>query len=173
MKLALPIALAGLAALLPAACLAVEDPTMTPRLECRMSLPAQLAAGAPAELRFRLKNAGPAAVAVLTWQTPFEGVFAPMLRITRDGRELSFQGPLMKRGEPEAAEYLRLAPGQGEEAVLELAPAWDVAAPGRYRVEYVGRLLDVAPGDAALPRPLAQHRAQALDCPAVAFERLP
>ncbi|MBI2380376.1 MAG: protease [Gammaproteobacteria bacterium] len=143
-------------------------------LSCAMSMPAVLTAGAPAELRWSLRNTGAKPVSVLSWNTPLEGgIFAEFLSLERDGKALPFSGALMKRGDPEAGEYLRLAPGQAEEAVIDLGLAWPVDAPGHYRLRYTGRLLDVAEAGAALPRPRDAWRGQALDCPELSFERRP
>lgn len=132
------------------------------------------AAGQPVQLRLTLTNAGRAGVHVLVWGTPFEGWFAPFVTVAHDGAVLPYQGPSVKRGDPERSEYLRIAAGRSRSAAVDLAQAFDLRRPGHYRVEPRLVLHDVlAVGDAAPPRGRAQHAAQPLECNAVAFELRP
>jgi hypothetical protein len=140
-----------------------------PALRCALEAPAQAAAGAPVMLRFTITNAGPAAVQVLRWNTPLEGAwFAPFVEVTHDGRALPFMGPMIKRGEPDAAAYLRLEPGAAETIELDLAAPFELSAPGRYRVAPRIRVLDAFDAATARPpRPRAAQRGFELACPAI------
>jgi len=137
-------------------------------LRCTLQVPASVATGQPVRLSFSLSNRGPRALQVLRWGTPFdEAWFAAWATVTRDGVPLVYQGAAVKRGEPVAGEYLRLAVGQARRASVELAAAFDVAAPGRYRVQPHIVLHDVTAG--AVPRVRSQHAGQPLACRAVEF----
>ncbi len=140
-----------------------------PALRCALEAPAQAAAGAPVVLRFTIANAGSAPLQVLRWNTPLEGAwFAPFVEVTHGGRTLPFMGPMIKRGDPDAAAYLRLAPGAAETAELDLAAPFDLSKPGRYRVTPRIRVLDAFDAATArAPRPRAAHRGFDLDCPAI------
>lgn len=127
-----------------------------------------MASLAPPTLRLTLRNRGASALAVLNWGTPFEGWMQPFVRVTRDGVALDYQGPSIKRGDPDRGEYLRLAAGRSRSAALALAPAFDVSAPGRYRVEPRMLLHDVTA--TAAPRPRSAHQSQRLLCQALEFE---
>ncbi|WP_374567816.1 hypothetical protein [Ideonella sp.] len=139
-------------------------------LRCALAAPAPAAVGQPVLLRFTLTNAGTAPLQVLRWNTPFEGAwFAPFVTVTRGGRTLPFQGPMVKRAEPQAADYLRLDAGQSVQAEVDLALPFDLSKPGRYKVQPRVRLIDVfdaASGD-AVPRPREKHQGADLACPAV------
>ncbi len=125
-----------------------------------------------AGLRLRVHNRGRERLQVLAWGTPFEGWFAPFVRVWRDGTELAYQGPSVKRGDPDADEYLSIEPGRAREVRFTLEPAFDAAVPGRYRIEPQLLLHDVAEGRRArLPRPRAQHQPVALHCAALEFDR--
>ena len=126
----------------------------------------------PATLHFVLHNTARHGVDVLTWGTPFEGWFHPFVRVTRDGVELRYQGPTLKRGDPDREDYLRFMAGQSRGASIALQPAYDVGAPGRYRVEPRIVLHDAArsAGARVSARPRSQHQAAALDCAALEFE---
>jgi hypothetical protein len=135
-----------------------------PPLRCTIDM----ASLAPPALRIQLSNLTAAPLAVLNWGTPFEGWMQPFVRVTRNGVALDYQGPSIKRGDPERIEYLRLAAGRSRSATLALAPAFDVSAPGRYRVEPQIVLHDVTAQPT--PRPRSAHRSQTLVCPAVEFD---
>jgi len=145
------------------------------RLRCTLKLPAQAVAGQAVPLRLSITNTGPVGAHLLVWGTPFEDAwFAPFVTVLRDGAEVAYRGAALKRGDPERSEYLYLAPGRSRSAALDLAEAFDLRQPGRYRVESRLVLHDVLPtGPARPPRPRAQHDAQALTCAAVTFELRP
>lgn len=144
--------------------------TAPPRITCRLSVPAQGQSGQPVPLRMQLANPGSAPVQVLTWNTPFEGDwFGPFVEVSRNGQPLPYQGPMLKRGDPAADEYLTLPARASRQAELDLARAFDLGQPGHYRVVTVGRLADVWQGEAATLRTRASFQAQALECPPVEF----
>ena len=140
-------------------------------LECALSVPATVAADQAVPLRLRLRNAGPVPLQVLTWGTPFEGWFAPYLRVWRDDIELRYQGPSLKRGDPDRDDYLRIAAGRARVAVVDLSEAFDLRRSGHYRVVPQVTLHDVfVAASAAPPRPRERHTGQALACAPLVFE---
>ena len=142
--------------------------------ECRVSAPAAVSAGQPVRLRFVLRNPGPQAVHVLAWGLPFEGWFAPFVSVWRDGSELAYQGPSLKRGEPAADEYLRIAAGRARVAVVDLGQAFDLTPSGRYRVAPQLTVHDAFTAGAGVPpRPRERHAGQAVACTALEFSVAP
>lgn len=141
-------------------------------LACTLEGPARLRAGEPARFTLKLQNRGARAVHLLSWATPFEPAwFAPWLVVQRNGKALPYGGAKMKRGDPQAADYVAIAPGASASAAFELAPAFDLATPGRYTLRPRIVLHDLLLGDgSALPRPLAQHQPHRLRCNDLAFE---
>ena len=140
-------------------------------LECALSVPASVAAGQAVPLRLRLRNAGPVPLQVLTWGTPFEGWFAPYVRIWRDDIELRYQGPSLKRGDPERGDYLRIAAGRARIAVVDLSEAFDLRRSGHYRVVPQLTVHDVFVATAATaPRARERHAGQTLACAPLVFE---
>src|SRR4051812_12353323 len=69
---------------------------MEETLECGLRVPAQVRAGEAVPVHFRLTNRSGESLAVLTWRTPLEGTFGNDFRVTRDGEELPYQGPMVK-----------------------------------------------------------------------------
>jgi hypothetical protein len=132
-------------------------------LRCVLHAPARVVVGAPVPLRFVITNRGAGAVSLLEWNTPFEGWFGAYVEVTRDGVALPYRGPMLKRAEPSADEYLRFGAGQTRRATVDLSAPFDLSQPGLYRVQPRITLHDVS---GALPpqRARAQHEARSLVC---------
>ena len=115
----------------------------TTALSCALSV-AQPSAGARAvKLSFVLRNGGDRPVAVLVWNTPFDGWFGEYLDVTRDGTRIAYEGPVAKRGAPAADDYVKVPARGRRTATIDLAAAYAVTQPGRYRVTFRGELHDV------------------------------
>lgn len=140
-----------------------------PQLHCSIAAVGRYQAGQPVPVRFRLQNRGPSPIAVLDWNTPLEGLLADVFTVQRrGGRRQPWNGPSIKRGEPEAAEYVTIAAGASVTEDVDLALGYDLRAPGRYKVALRLRLHDVVePADA--PRPRSRHEPASLDCRGVAI----
>jgi hypothetical protein len=137
-----------------------------PDLQCRMRWlqPGQ-------RLQFELYNRGPEAVALLRWGSPFEGGWwAPFVRVWHQEIALPYRGASAKRGEPEAADYLLIAPGQRRRASVRLAEVYPLDAPGDYRLEAGWTWHDHGP-PARMPRPRDAHQAQGMHCGALRWKR--
>lgn len=143
------------------------------RIRCELSMPKTVTSTQPAELIFALTNEGKDAVQVLNWQTPFEGVRAPMFDVRRDGVEVEYRGRMVKRAAPSKEAYVELRPGERKEARIDLADGWDVAAPGTYAVSYAAELFDVVSDSTSVPRALDELAPMPLSCSAVTFVRQP
>ncbi len=141
-----------------------------PVLTCAWRVPPAAAPGQPVALTLRLRNPGPAAVSVLTWGTPFEEAWLqPFLEVQRDGQPVPYGGASVKRGDPTADEYLRLAPRQSRTARLDLTEVFDLTVPGRYTVTPRLVVHDVATAPTRVPRPRAAHQPQSPACGPVSF----
>ena len=134
-------------------------------LHCSLTAPASVAAGRPAPLRFTLANRGAVAVQVLEWGTPLEGWFGAYVEVSRDGVAIAYRGPMVKRGDPAADEYVRIAAHRTRRAEVDLAQPFDLSVPGVYRVRPRITLFDVAVAGAPVPRPRDRLVSQALNCP--------
>ena len=141
-------------------------------LHCVLRAPVRVAVGAPVPLRFGVTNRGRLAVSVLEWNTPFEGWFGAYVEVTRDGVALPYRGPMLKRGEPSADEYLSFGAAQTRRATVDLAQPFDLSQPGLYRVQARITLHDVA-GARVPQRARALHEARPLACNAVELRIVP
>jgi hypothetical protein len=137
--------------------------TAHPSISCRLE------AQAPTSLRFELANGSDSTLRVLKWNTPLEGWKGTVLRVSRNGEELPYQGPMLKRGDPQSDAYVEIPAGGQVDATVDLAEVYDVSRPGTYKIEVDGDLIDVTSEPA--PRPRDRHQAMPLDCGAVTFKR--
>jgi hypothetical protein len=130
--------------------------TLSCQLHARTVGPAQV------ELRFDVRNPGSEAVHLLRWGTPFEGGwFAAFVSVRSPQGELAYQGAKVKRGEPAAEDYLRLAPGQVLSTRVRLEDAFDLSAQVNTEliVQSQWRWHDaIVGGRSKPPRPRDQHQ---------------
>ncbi|MFL5350446.1 MAG: protease [Hyalangium sp.] len=138
-------------------------------LQCTLSVNPILKAGRPVEVTFKLSNSTAQPQYVLNWNTPLEGLKNNILEVSRVGTdtELPYQGPMFKRGEPAADNYVTVPPGGSVEGKIDASLAYDFSQPGPYRIAFRGPILDVTTKQAEVPRALAQHRAMPVECPTI------
>ncbi len=74
------------------------------------------------------------------WQLPSEVQRSNLFRISRDGQEVGFEGAMVKRGVPTAADFAILRPGRSYRSVVALGSAYDLSKPGHYTVTYAAPL---------------------------------
>jgi len=78
-------------------------------------------------------------LSMLTWGTPFEGVFGPIFRVTdKNGEEIPYVGKIARRSfPPSSASYLAI-PSQGFQSVeVDLTEEFQFPGAGEYRIEFV------------------------------------
>lgn len=141
-------------------------------LVCRVTGPSEVRVGEPLLVQFSLENRSDQTQQVLTWRTPLEGPLGNDWRITREGAEgeATYKGPMVKRGDPEAADYVPVPAGVSTESDVDLTLAYDLSTPGRYHIALRGGLMDVVPAGSPVPRKLAEFKSVPLACPALVVE---
>ncbi|AGC48418.1 extracellular protease domain-containing protein [Myxococcus stipitatus DSM 14675] len=146
-----------------------ETAVKTTTLECSLSAPAQVKAGEPVEVVFKLTNTTKQPLYVLKWHTPLEGLRNDIFTVTRAGSaaELSYGGPMMKRGPPDASAYATIAPGESVEGRVDLGLAYELNQPGTYHVTFRGPLMDVTSDAAKVPALSGEFHDTAVKCPPV------
>jgi peptidyl-Lys metalloendopeptidase len=142
-------------------------------LTYRLTAPETVASGQPVTVGFELENRSPVPLRVLTWNTPLEGMSNDIFRVERDGAEVPYEGPMMKRGNPSPGDYVLVAPGKSVSAEVDLARGYDVSRRGSYRVDFRGRLHDVVPDGGEVPRARDQHRSAEITGQAASFRVVP
>jgi peptidyl-Lys metalloendopeptidase len=166
-SLSIPAALVVLAAL---ALVGHESSqSAPPSLECRLQADSTQRAGSPVTVRFTLRNRGPSAVSVLDWLTPLEGLLGDIFTVRGPGGDVRYRGPMVKRGDPDSEDYVRVEADAEVSEAVDLAAAYDLSRPGRYTVAFRGRILDLTT-PSSVPRPRSHHRALDLACGAIEIE---
>ncbi len=120
-------------------------------LSATLEVPSPLSSGEAVRLRFTLTNHSPEKLYVLTWYTPLEGILGEIFRVKRDGQLLSYEGPLVMRGDPLPENYVLLDPGASVSAEVDLATAYDFSQAGEYTIEFLSpRISHVAKTESEL-----------------------
>ena len=94
---------------------------------------------------FHLTNIGDRTYSVLTWNTPLDELAPKGLDVTRDGKQLEYDGILLKREAPGRRAFLAIAAGETVSSKIHLSPGYDTAKPGTYTVA-VDTYLEYAEG---------------------------
>jgi peptidyl-Lys metalloendopeptidase len=87
-------------------------------------------------VRLTLENSGDAAVGLLRWLTPEDGVVAPIFVVERDGVPVAYTGRIAKRRTPTEADYVFLAAGASVTWEVDLTDAYDFSVTGTYTLLY-------------------------------------
>ncbi|HYH96290.1 protease [Hyalangium sp.] len=143
-----------------------EPSSQSASLQCALSVAPRLKVGEPVQVTFRLSNPTKQPLYVLNWHTPLEGLLSNCLEVTRAGTEIPYQGPMFKRADPEASDYVTLAPGGSAENTIEASLAYDFSQPGTYRIAFTRPLMDVTSQQAEVPHRLGQHHELPVQCQA-------
>src|SRR6185503_8794578 len=72
-------------------------------------------------VKVTLSNTKNKSVKLLKWFTPADGLEESLFVVTRDGKELAFEGPHYKRPAASAEDYMTLAPGESQTWTVDLA----------------------------------------------------
>ncbi|MEA2559750.1 MAG: hypothetical protein QOH06_1254 [Acidobacteriota bacterium] len=139
----------------------------------RLAVRETYSAGEPVTIGFFLENLSAEPLRILTWYTPLEGIKGSIFRVTRDGQEVPYQGPMVKRGDPGQGDYVLVPPGAPVSAEVDLARGWDLSVPGTYRVDFEGRIHDVAKEGESVPRPRDAHQGKDAKGEPVTFRVVP
>lgn len=154
----------GILAAFSTHCMTAATPSQP--LECRI----EPVAGRSTSLRFTLTNRTAAPLWVLRWNTPLEGWKGTVLTVTANGTEIPYQGPMLKRGDPDREDYVEIPAGEPASATVDLAEVYELGQPGRYEVKVTGSLHDVAKDGGSVPRPRDRHEAMELRCGGVTLD---
>jgi len=74
-------------------------------------------------------------VRVLAWTLPDSDLQEPLFQLTRDGQPVPYIGPMYKRAQPDASDYVTIAAGATVTRSVNLANFYDMRTTGNYTVE--------------------------------------
>jgi peptidyl-Lys metalloendopeptidase len=127
-------------------------------LSYRLTARDHYASGDPIVVTFRLMNGGDRDVWVLPWHTPLEGIKGRIFEVTCAGESVAYAGRMMKRGDPVAGDYIRIAAGDSASAEVDLREAYSLHRCDPCVVGFIGRLADVGWNQGDLPRLRDAHQ---------------
>jgi hypothetical protein len=104
-------------------------------LEATLQVPEMLPNGDSVELEFMLTNHFETGIYILEWYTPLEGVVGEIFHVERDGQPISYEGPLVMRGDPIPEQYIFLDAGASASATVDLARVYHGMFSGLNRAE--------------------------------------
>ena len=80
---------------------------------------------------------------MLTWHTPLEGFYSKLFIITDQYNEqVAYQGPMIKRANPSAADYQLIRANGNVATLLDLSLVYDLI-PGDYKLQLNKKTLQV------------------------------
>lgn len=79
-------------------------------------------------------------VSLLRWYVPgTPGIKTEMLSVTRNGEEVEYVGPHIKRAAPSSEDFIVLAPGESYSGVVSLSELYDLSESGNYSVRFAAQ----------------------------------
>jgi peptidyl-Lys metalloendopeptidase len=154
MKFHLTHALSGSAVLVGAIAAATATPPAAGSNPLRVSMVA--AAGSPADflgaVEISITNTSNQTVRVPRWALPSDFVESKLFRVSLDGAEVDYQGPMIKRPLPQAADFEILRAGETRRTVVDLSAAYDLSRTGQYTVTFASPLQFASMSDGRMLR---------------------
>jgi hypothetical protein len=112
----------------------------------------------PIILNFKLENLSNEDLWVLIWYTPLEGLKGKILRVACDGKEIAYEGPMMKRGHPVKSDYIHIESGKSVSKDFDMSTAYRLRPCQQCVVEFNGRIYDSTTSLQSIPRRNEEHR---------------
>jgi peptidyl-Lys metalloendopeptidase len=142
----------GSAVLVGALAAAVAAPPASQSNPLRISVAA--AAGTASDflgaVEVTVTNTSNKTVRVPKWQLPSDFIEAQVFNVSRDGVEVEYQGPMIKRGLPGAADFAVLRAGESYRTTVDLSASYDLSRTGQYVVSYSSPLQHASTSDGAM-----------------------
>ncbi|KRB04427.1 M35 family metallo-endopeptidase [Lysobacter sp. Root690] len=92
------------------------------------------AGGFQGQVEVTVTNTSRHTARVPKWQLPSNLVESKLFQISRDGATVAYQGPMIKRGLPQAEDFVILRAGETLRSVVDLSKAYDFSQSGQYVV---------------------------------------
>lgn len=81
-------------------------------------------------------NTSASAATIVKWQTPVDGLEAPLFDVALAGQPVAYIGKLVKRAPPTPADYLTIPPGDSLTFEVNLADSYSFRGTGKYTVGF-------------------------------------
>jgi hypothetical protein len=129
-----------------------EEGSLNSKITYKLSAQDSYIKGDPVIINFTIQNLSIEDLWVLKWYTPLEGLKGKIFRVTCDGREIPYEGPMHKRGDPEKADYIHIRPRRSVTAQVDLSTVYNFPASEKCQVWFKGRIYDISLTNDILPK---------------------
>jgi len=109
-----------------------------------------LAGSATGLVEVAITNTSRKTVRIPSWELPSNQAVSKLFVVMRDGKEVQYEGPMIKRGLPSAADFTILRPGETFRKQVDLSLAYDLTAAGQYTVTFQAPLQHASTSDGAM-----------------------
>ncbi len=132
--------------------------TQTHSLKYQLNANNSYVVGTPITINFTLENLLDENLWVLKWYTPLEGMRGEIFQVKCDGKEIPYEGMMVKRGDPDRDSYIHIVPRGSVSEVVDLSGVYNIPVSNECQVEFKGRIYDVLSNEDKLPRRRDEHQ---------------
>ncbi len=136
----------------------IKEQSFNPVLKFQLNANSSYVVGKSVMIRFILYNLSDDNIWILTWYTPLEGLKGKIFLITCDGKEIFYEGRMVKRGDPTRDDYVHIVPKGSVSAEVDLSSAYTIPICNECRVEFRGRIYGILRSEDNIPQKRDEHR---------------
>jgi peptidyl-Lys metalloendopeptidase len=81
-------------------------------------------------------NNGSTPLSIAKWFVPEGALEGDLFLLSRDGKQVPYLGPIIKRAAPTAQDMITLAPGESITRSVDISGMYDLSASGEYKMQY-------------------------------------
>ena len=126
--------------------------------------------GQPVIIKFSIENLTENVIWILTWYTPFEGILGKIFSVNCGGQEIVYNGMMVKRGNPDLKDYLRIGPYKSVSTEVDLSIAYRLQSSNECHVKFKGIIHDFVFEQKLLPRKIDEHQSIDIEGNIVTFQ---
>jgi peptidyl-Lys metalloendopeptidase len=112
----------------------------------------------PILINFTLQNFSDEDLWVLSWYTPLEGLKGKIFSVTCDGKQIPYEGVMVKRGQPLKSDYIHIDPGSFVSKKVDLSSAYKIPPSQACVVEFKDRIYDFTTSGDLISKRSEEHQ---------------
>lgn len=143
--------------------------TQTHSLKYKLKANNSYIVGTPMTINFTLENLLDENLWVIKWYTPLEGLRGDIFQVKCDGKEIPYEGMMIKRGEPDQDSYIHIVPRGSVSEEVDLSSGYNLPISEDCQVDFKGRIYDIMSDEGKLPRRNDEHEGMDITGKSVAF----
>lgn len=127
-----------------------STPLNSSPFDCKISIISPQSISQGIWLNFEIRNNTGHDIKLLSWYSPFEGFLSDLFFVTdHQGKQLTYQGPKVKRLNPQSSDFIKLKANEKRNNELDLTLVYPLEK-GDYRISLAPRTLQYKGTDTAL-----------------------